>query len=402
MASSYRLKHLSNPGILKKMAFPLLLRLLEPYRDYLQGRGLTWADREDGFDYAALAVVLASPTEETPEVLLDALYIIDATAEEELFDDIRDRAAEAGVDLGGLAEPSPADLAALVWLERPALLEQIHAEQHLTRPRRFVSFLSRRGPGALPAQPPPEVLTALQEDLDRWFAEHKKGHRAVRVFFFPRQDGAWLLVRHGLRITREGTVESDGRPGRVYYRPEKFDVLIYHAERGELAIHTATKGEQEAYCRRFGRHLLGDEGYFDFPNVRPKYTLRPIIARGRAALACRPDEYIEAVRLVELQFLHDSRQRYVEIHRADDVFDAMEEKGRRVPEDALLVCMKLQVLFAGASRWRSVVLRTPNVAVLDRDSDSEAVHAWLDERGFLRGEEAEAGDVADEQTVAVP
>jgi hypothetical protein len=402
MASSYKLKHLLSPGILKKMAFPLLLRLLEPFREYLQQRGLAWTEQEDRFDYAALAVVLASPTEQTPEVLLDALYIIDATAEEELFDDIRDRAVEAGVDLSGLAEPSPADLAALVWLERPALLEQVHAEQHLTRPRKFVSFLSSRAAAARVAEPAAEVILGLEQDLDRWFAEHKKGHGAVRVYFFPRQDGAWFMVRHGLRITREGTVESDGRPGRVYYRPEKFDVLIYHGDRGELAVHTGTKGEQEAYCRRFGRHLFGDDGYFDFPNGRPVYTLRPIIARGRAALACRPGECIEAVRLVELQFLHDCQQRYVEIHRADDVFDAMEEKGRDVPDGARLVCMKLMVLFAGGGRWRSVVLRTPNVAVFDRESDSEAVHAWLDERGFLHRQDAEAGDVAPHETVAIP
>jgi len=43
----------------------------------------------------------------------------------------------------------------------------------------------------------------------------------------------WFLVRHGEPFTRESIVK-DGESSSVYYRPEKYDVLVYNPETGEI------------------------------------------------------------------------------------------------------------------------------------------------------------------------
>ena len=400
MATSLQPKRLCNPAILKKIDFPLLTKLLEPFRAYLEGRSLLWTEIEAEFDYPTLAIALADPTEETPEELMDAIYFIDVMADDDLFDRIHAEAVESGVDLGTSNELTPADLAVRVWLADRNILERVHAEQYLTRPKKFQSYFADHLDVPDLQYPSDPTLKGLETDLNEWFDTHKKG-RGTRVFPFFREDGVWFMVRHGQRMKREGTMEPNGGSGSKYYRPETFDVLIYYPEQRELTIHTQTKGETQAYCKHIGKHLFGDAGLFDFENAKPKYTLKPLIDQGPEVLACRKGEGVQAVRMVELQFIHDFEQRYVECHRGDDVFAAMAAKNRGIPEDAQLVRVSFKVLFEGAIKWRTVTLCMPNIASFDRESDAQTIHAWLAKRGFLCMIEPEAADARPAEAVAV-
>lgn len=351
MPVSFRLKRFTNVAILKRIDFPLLLEFLESdrkFRPFLEGRGMAWEREKSRFDYSELARILMSPDVGTPDELLDALYFVDNLSNPDCYDRILQECQEAGVDLGG-KDLSPEDLAIRAWLADRNILERIHAEQYRAKPQRFESYFAGRSDRPDLAYPADTVLAALEADLNEWFHFKQKG-RGAKVFVFPREDGVWFLVRHGQRIKREGTVEADDSPGSVFYRPEKFDVLIYYPCNGELAINTETKGERGAYCRRFGKHLFGHIKFFRFDDPISKYTLAPLIALGRDALACGDVQGLRQVLLLELHLAHNSDQDDIEVRKAsEDVFRALANQKRTLQNEEAsirLVKAKFHVIFA--------------------------------------------------------
>ena len=386
MAQSLRLKRFTNVAVLKRIEFSLLLEFLESnvrIRAFLVERGLVWTTDPRQFDYNELARILMSPSVETPDELLDALYFVDGLADPEYCDRILEEAQKAGINLG-TEDPSPEDLALRAWLADRNILERVHAEQYRVRPKKFGSYFARSDARLDLDRPSDIVLSELEDDLDEWFDFKKKG-RGTKVFPFFKSDGVWFLVRHGQRIKREGTLEADGESGSIFYRPEKFDVLIYYPHKGELAIHADTKGEREAYCRCLGEHLFGDANFFRLDDAIAKYTLQPLIEHGRDALICTDVEGIKHIRLYELQFKRDSNQPNRWTVWGEDVFSDLELKGPDLVEEAdniSLLKAKFKVTFAGG-RERAVTVEPPNSASFEREPDNSVIHEWLDRRGFI-------------------
>lgn len=385
MARTLSLKRFTNIAILKRIHTPLLLEFLSPYQEFLANqRLLTWPDKPGDFDHSALVEILMSPSVDTPEELLDALYFVDNLADPDCYDRILQEAEDAGINVNtaGGDDPTPEDLTLRVWLANPLILERVHAEMYRSKPKSFLSFFpveaERPDLGILGDT----VCIALENDLNEWFHWKKKG-RGARVFPFPREDGFWFLVRHGQRIKREETLEADESSGSVFYRPAKYDVLIYYPDTGELAIFTETKGEQKTYCRLFGKHLFGDEKFFEFKNPAAKYTLQPLIDRGRDALFCRDVAGIEAIELYRLEYRRDLDYSNTRTVSGDDVFGDMEANGPDLTEPGLhLVKAKFRVTFTGG-RQRIITIEPPNRAVFDRETDSPMIHDWMNKRGFI-------------------
>lgn len=393
--ASFRLKRFSNVAVLKQIDFHLLFRFLEPYRGYLSDCGLPWVSIADEFDYDELARILMSPTVKSPEAMLDALYFVDTLSDSETFDRILDEAIEAELDVS-IPDLSPADLTILVWLEKPEILERVHAEQFRVKQRKFESYFCTDD--EIPDMPPitETRLVALEFDLNESYETRKKG-RGTKVFPFVKENSVWFLVRHGQRMNREGTIGANGESGSIFYRPEKFDVLIYYPKRGELSIHTDTIGERKAYCRYFGNRLFGSHDFFHFDFPIAKYTLQPLIDKGRKVLVCSDIDGIESIRLVELQIRHESGQRDIEIRRANDVFLALENQGRSLGDEidsTRLIKAKFKVMFRGADKERTIEIEPPNIASYDHDADGELVYEWLLKRGFIVN--ADSGDPLDE------
>jgi len=404
MAESFRLKRFTNVAILKRIDFPLLLEFLESdgrFRQFLEGRGMAWERQPELFDYAGLARILMSPDADTPEDLLDALYFVDNLSDPDCYDRILHECQEAGLDLRG--DLSPEDLAIRAWLFDRNILERVHAEQYRAKPTRFESYFAGAGVQTDFGYPSEQVLAALEADLNEWFDYRHKG-RGTRVFVFPREDGVWFLVRHGQRIKREGTVQADETSGSVFYRPEKFDVLIYYPDKGELAINTETKGERGAYCRYLGKNLFGNIDFFRFDNPAPKYTLAPLISLGRDALACGDVPGMRQVLLHELHIAHNSDQEDVEVRKtSEDVFRALANQRRRLQDEETsirLVKAKFRVTFSDGKE-RTVTIEPPNVASFDRESDNAIIHEWMCLRGFILTNPQEDGHVDDRAVLAV-
>lgn len=373
-----------NPDTLKCVSFENLLHLLRQpgIREYLEGKAegtgkprLDLAVSEDRFDYDRLSRVLLMPEDGYPDDLADALHHIAELANVEAVQMLQDEMGDE-LDLGKLGdEPSPADVALHAWLrDRPAV-ERVLGRQFLDNPKRFLAFLGPELRGPDLGEVDDVLLAPLVDHLKFWY-RNKKGSDFVRVLPYERGGAWWFLVRHAMPVQRKGVIK-DGKPTSTVERPEKHDIVVYTPERDELAIHAASKGEEELYREAFGRYL--------FPNGRKftnvgKYSLKPLGERGATALSVAGIHGLDSVVLVQLQVVLGPS--VVQTISAPDVFlfYATREKWK-FPEDPSAATF--EVRFSNVKRPRRLTIRKPNVAKYHREGDKDLIDIWMTQQGFI-------------------
>jgi hypothetical protein len=396
--ATFKLTQFSHPEILKQVAPKRLLKLLSPHAKFLASRGLPLPTKTGPIvlDCEILATILMSPdaVDMLPKPLIEALYFIDEMATPQGMDSLLQEAKRQDLKLDDGEDHSPADVAVQVWLIDRDVLERKHAERHLTRPRSFEYYQADGDEVPAFAVPTDAALRALEQDLDDGFEKKKRG-RGARVFAFPSDNEIWFLIRHGDPYKREGSIES-GKPSSVFYRPEKFDVVVYQRAVGEIRIHAGSPWEREMYRRQFGKHLFGDDNFF--PGDR-KYTLAPLRESGADCLKCFDVEGIEWVKLIEVQYFWGGEHGEIEICKTTDIFAALEAHGRTIPEKPRIILAKLQVKFSDSKTPRAVKIRPGNIAEYTRDGDSVLVEEWLTRRGFIAKEVPSPDESADEVLV---
>jgi hypothetical protein len=390
MSKNYSLKRFAKINFLHKVNFELFLQMVTPFRSYIEKKGgVQWSEEPEQFPYDALTEILVSPSDDTPIELFDAFFFVDEMSAEKHFDQLYQDALQAGIDFTGYDNPTPADLALLIWIQNPELLQRLHAGQHITKARKFETFFGKRG--GLP-DVSKETITALEKSLNEFFHLHRKG-RGVRVFVFMRDDGIWFLIRHGLPMKREAVITDEGESKGVLFRPEIYDVLTFLPDCGELQIHTSTVGEKKAYCDLIGTHILGDRDFFIYNGKTDKFSLEPFIRDWRKSLICTDIEGIESVTPIEVRFLVNVETNHQETHRADNLFDAFELEGRDIPKSYTLNRISLRIKFKNDPNPRVVTLCVPNTAIFERDSDSNSVTSLLKSRTFTLNPMEENHDI---------
>ncbi|MFQ5510163.1 MAG: hypothetical protein ACE5FN_12645, partial [Leptospirillia bacterium] len=383
--STFHLKRIARPDDLKTIGHDHLLALLAPHEDFFSRRGVALppVGSVNGIPYDDLAGIFVSPGADTPQALVDALYLINGMATQDCMDALLQATETAGVRLDAPFDATPADVAVRTWLQAPDLMEQKHAEQHIKRPRSFVYFQTDTSPVPPFRMPGRKTLTVLQDDLDDWFEEKLRG-RACRVFAYELPDGIKFLVRHGEPIKREGSIE-DGKASSVVYRPAKHDVLAYDPALGELSINARSKAERELYRTRFGLHLFGDSAFFPGEG---KYTLEPLRTDWERALVCTDINGMEWIEVKEVR-VRDGDPPELLSHKAEGTFATLVARKKRLPDEAELVQATFLVKFPDSRTPRAITIRPSNIATYTRDGDSGVVEQWLVKRGFIIAQDQE-------------
>ena len=386
--ATYNLRRFAQPDGLKAIAPEHLLALLKPYESYFIERGLMLPSISDPhqIDYDRLVELLMTPDSDTPTDLVDALFLVHEMATLERMDILLQEMENNGLALADNPDPTPADIAVQVYLKNKDILERKHAEQFLVKPRSFEYYQTEEQPIPEFKEPSTEVLTSLESDLDDWFETKKRG-RGSKVFFYPKDDSIWFLVRHGDPYKREGSLEGS-QQSSVFYRPEKYDVLIYETAIGEIRMNACNKGEKDTLRRQFGRHLFGDEDYF--PSTA-KYSLQPLQTNGESSIVCTDVEGMEWVRLKELQFYWGGAEKEIEIRKANDLFAAFHSRDHDIPEKAHIIRASFLVKFRDSKTARTVTIKSSNIALYTRDSDASVIEEWLMKRGFITTNHQEDG-----------
>lgn len=391
--ASFDPKVFTRPDGLKRITNDNLIAFLEPHRSYLAGRGFSFpTDPALDFPHEDLAKLLMQYDEKIPDSLVNGLYYIDEVASNEPLEDMMDRANNAGITLSVNGKSTAADVATQIWNAKPDLPIERAVRSLAFQKSSFMYFVGKLGRTRnLPATPDVK-LKQLETLMDPWFESKQRG-KGTRVFAFPRTDKAWLLIRHGMPMIREGKHEDDGSSGVALYRPQKHDVVIYDADQDVLAVNADTKGARTLYRETIGHVLFGDKDYFGEGEI---FTLAPIRDDGAACLVSSDIDGIDRVRLREVVRVLPGRIPITEITRASDLFAALEDHADAKFKYGNIIAAKFGVLFRGARQER-VVSVSKGSARYDRDTDAPAVEAWLDARGFYASQDKDdRGDADDD------
>lgn len=372
----------TNPSRLKEIDPTRLILFLSQWSDYFAARGLDLSAMDTAeMPFDDIAAILMNPGREVSDGMVNALYYVHETANNEPMEELIERAQAVGLDIEHDAKSTPADVAVQIWLAKPDLLERQHAETVAFNRLNFTYFAgqqTKRSPSSERLIISEAQCREMEALMDPWFEKKRRG-RGSRVFVFPHENRIWILVRHGMPMRREGEHKEDGKDGIAFYRPQKDDVLIYDTEVNEIGVNAGTKGERELYLETIGTVLFGDASYFERAE---RYNLQPLIDQGPAALACEDIPGLSRVRLVEFGRLWDGKVPEYETRRSDDLFETYGEDWAARLRLGRLTYAKFKVTFEGEKKERSVMIRPVNIARYERDADTSLLEAWLKARGF--------------------
>lgn len=389
--ATFNLRRFSKPGMLRRIDPEHLIAFLEPHANYFSGRGveleLPSTDNGDELDYNALSQALLNPNATTPDDLAEALYYVNEMSTQEGFDSLQDAIADTDLDVVIGENAAHADLAIQVWMQDRDLVERLHAEQFLFRPRSFEYFKTDNGSVPNFEEPPTETIRALEADLDEWFAKKRRGKHS-KVYVFPKEDYTWFLVRHGKPYARESVIEA-GESASQYFRPEKFDVIVYNPALGEIRMNAETKGEKELYRTKFGQHFFGGSDFF---NGKSKFTLDPLREVGEDSLLCDDIDGMDWVRLKEYQIFRGGSQKEVEIRKAEDIFASLNERERSFPQGGPITRASFLIKFTDSKNARTLKISSGNRAQFKRDDDTEIIEQWMTNRGFIVTDSEDDGE----------
>jgi hypothetical protein len=377
-------RRFTNPEFLRAIAPQNLIAFLSPFREYLAGQGLTLPANGSGrLDYETLIGILINADAQMPKGLVDSLYYVHEMSTPSTMNILLEKAPQGLLNFNGGGDPTPADVAILAWLGDRAFVEERHSERFLERSKSFVCYQGtlrkRREAPALTDS----VRHDLELDLDDWLEQKRRG-RGSRIFVHPHDGEVWFLVRRGDAVRREGTYDN-GKADSVYYRPEKYDVLIYSCELDRLAVHAATVGEKALYKRAFGRHLFGDENYFGDGAI---FTLDPLRERGEAALGCASVDGMQWIKLKELEVFEGGS--LCVTYTAPDLFKELGDRAEEVLNSGFLCRASFAVRFTDSRTARVLNLHPPAGSGYTRDNDRLMMEAWMRDQGFLLTEPSDA------------
>lgn len=373
-----KLRFFSHPDMLRQFRTEILLQILWTANGFFTLKGFPVPVPGDGgeIDFEALAGILADPDEEMPGDLIDGLHLISELGNEACFEDLLQMAGEADIPVD--EEVTPQDLAALIWLARPRLLQQKAQESSFERRKTFESFAPADPAMVIDAEQLPQDLGELEAALREYFRSKKKGRRC-RVFRKNTPGSIHFYVQHGQACRREPSVKGE-ESTCTFFRPERTDVVILDTDNPELRINSASAPDMRKYRELFGLHLFGSTETFRYAQ---KYNLEPLRKLGQASLECSDFPDLESARLTELEMDWGGALNNKSVEKADDVFMALEIRQAQIPDQPALKRAKIKVKLKGIRKARVLSLVEGNKSGYPRGEEAAIFEEWLRAREFI-------------------
>jgi hypothetical protein len=369
----YNLRRFAKPEFLRQVAPELLLTFLQRFPKFK-----IHFNKDGTIDYDKLGQRLAFPKGKINPEMFDALAMIDEMSADRNFDLLQDTVGEKTYSSHLGCNVSAADLALLLWLHEPRKLEQLQAKFSRNAPRSFIYFRGESIEKKQMLHPTKHLRQKLTRLLNRIFSRKRRG-RTVRIVVFEEPDEYCFLLRKGEPLTRDSSITPDGKTNNIYYRPERFDIVILRPKIAELrlAVYHKTPWIIEAYRTLFGLVFYGDREYFSGKDV---FTLEPLLVDGEYALGCDDIPGLEKVVPVQCKFQTDENE-VVAIH-GNLVIQVVRGLKLSILTDGRIVSAKFKVKFTDSQAERMVTIKEGNLAEFKYDNDGRLIERWLAKRGF--------------------
>jgi hypothetical protein len=373
-----KFKYFSHPDMLRQFQPGILIQIVQTAEGFFTSKSFPMPPPNNGseIDCEALAGILADPDEEMPGDLVDGLHLISELGNEACFDGLLQMAGEAGIAVD--EEVTPQDLAALIWLARPRLLQQKAQESSFERRKTFESFASADPAMVIDAAALPEDLADLEAALREHFRRKKKGRRC-RVLRKNTPGAVHFYFQHGQACRREPSVKGE-ESTCTFFRPERTDMVILDMANPELRINSSSAPDMRKYRELFGLHLFGSAETFRYAQ---KYNLEPLRKLGQPSLESSDFPDLESARLTELEMDWGGALNNTSVEKADDVFMALEIRQATIPDQPALKEAKIKVKLKGVKKPRVLSLVAGNKSGYPRGEEAAVFEEWLRPREFI-------------------
>lgn len=369
-------------SLLEQVSPTYLLRFLQPFAEYLAGRGVLLAGAEVDHEWIGrLHQVLNAVDPEMPSKLEQALLDVADLASDEAHEQIVQLAGERQLSLFSPGrEMSACDLAFKLYLEHGELFTASHARVQSREARLFVEFhAAARAP--MEGHDSEAKRIVLQDQLARWFGDRNcTDYCEVRVS--ETDDEVTFLVIHGRTPRSFGVITTDRTRGRASLIPDKQDTLVFDKESCRLSVNARWPAEQDFYRRAVGRVFFDDPEHFKAHEV---YTGDPIVEVGERALSPRGILGLLDVRLTRIEVRDGSKPPETLHWSGRDLGPRLGSvKARALLDGNEITRLKLALGIEGR-RWRlPVTITPPNKLDYDRRFGEAIVREFLLVRGFMR------------------
>ncbi len=354
-----------------------LAPLLRPHREFFLRQevdidGLRNGDATD----RKLLRVFTDPDEQMPPELLHDLYMLDDLADENGHDRILAEADRQRVSLESVKlNLNPAEFAITVFRERRGLLEDCHDKTLYRKVKNYMEFQSEKG-RRLGIEECRAKVKQLKSRLGAWF-ETKDRSPACEIYVYEEASEIRFLITHGRLLRTDGTIDKSLRRGRVAYRPQQHDSVVYDNQRLSIRVNAQTWAEKDLYRETFGEVFFEEAGHFPGESV---YTLEPLRTDGYRVSLCAG---VESAVLAEVWIEIDDYHRFTQISRATDLLDRRKACGRPNLSEGRIVRAAFIVKYKSGGRGRKLEIRPPNIAIYDRERDGEAAEGFLQANAFF-------------------
>lgn len=375
-------RQFTQPATLRRMSPTSLHGLLARFDLDLRACGFALPASHDAIDHGLLASVLQSGNDRVPSELLAVLWSVHELARDESDAAVRHVAQQAGCDPTLMRDSAIADVVVWIALHDREAMYRLHAERANTRCRSYASFRAAHDVSVLcNGDWSGRRVIQIREALSTVLAGHGRGEIVSAEHF---THGQWinLVIGYGDALKREAAAEGRDTHA-VTFRPLEHAIIRVHPVRSSIEIHAVTDWMREAARRAAGKAITGDEDAY--PSGVPYYTLEPLLRLRAEAVSCGHIAGLQQVKLVMLQYLLPGPRGHTRADRADDLADLLVSDEMARIAKGKLVKATLRVRVSGSRSPYSVTVHEGNVAAYQRDDDTELVHKFLVDRGFVVG-----------------
>ena len=375
MASS-NLRKCTNPSFLRTLEFNNLICLLKKFDDYFTNIvKFDYNVSQEDFNYEELANILINQfmVGQYSE-LFNALALIGAMGADSREDILREYIDLQPYCFEATDDMSISDLALLIYLHNPEILNQLDIQFSATRKKSFAMRVATTDISNLEITQ--EKLDALESLLNQAFIGHHRG-KTAKVYTPKLIDEQYVfIIRHGDSFKRQGTVEKEKESRTLAFQPESFDTLYLNVKTGELRICVPAEPEwlETCYALSLGQALFDNFSTFD----RKRYNNLERIKELKENILVYPGETeIQNISLVGLKFMYSPGSSLVNSlsESNGNLLRELEYEHYDIANAGKIIEAKFVINFG--NKEMTIVLKNNNRSGYDYDESGIVVDDWL-------------------------
>ena len=389
--ASCNITKFANADKLRTLKFQNLIKLLDKFKDYLKGvhQFIYENATEKTFDFDTLAGILFDRLLEGDTDFYSAFGLIGAMGSASKYDILLDEISR----IDGLREQveedmTAADLALLLYLENPKMLEDLDIKVTNSRRQSFTTVVCSHDTSDF--FPTDEQLKKAEYLMNQTAVKHNRGN-TVRIFT-PALSGDELRIqiRKGEPFKRASAADREQDSKTIAYQPLSYDYIVLNRKTRVLrySITKSNKWIETTWIYALGMGFFDDPAAFTTQRINNLDVVKTLSDK---VCLCPEVPNIASITATKIKYTEgDTLDSQIEV-KSSDIFRRMQFRKDKFAATITIVEMTFSIEFKDG-KVVSVPLVNGNKAKYNYDQYGVDVDQWLTARGIIKTENAYQDD----------